>query len=249
MRLGSPAGWRQRLGTALARLTWRRLFVRVIAAVACLVALVGLYASARAYREVDRAEAVARGQLGELSGTFRQVAASLRTVAASADHAAATVGEARGTLGEAAATTRNAAGTLDETAKVINFTVPFTTLQPLAGVDTNFRDTATQLRALATSVDATGGTLGQNAGDLRAIGRDTGAMAGQLDRVADQLGQLAGAGPGPSGLTQLTGGTRLILAWSVVVPLLLLGLAAALYLLTTDGGHPPGARPGEEAGR
>ena len=155
--------------------------------------------------------------------------------------------DAQGTLGTAAATTRNAAGTLDETAKVINFTVPFTAIRPLEGVDANFRDTATQLRALADSVNATGGSLGQNAGDLRAIGRDAGAMAGQLDRVAEQLGQLAGDGPGPSGLTQLTGGTRLIVAWSVVVHLLLFGLAAALYLLTTDGFHPPHERRRAEA--
>lgn len=232
-------GWRWRLGLALARLNWRRLFVRVIALVALVVALVGLYASARAYREIDRADAAARGQLRDLGATFREVAGSLRTVAASADHAAGTVDDAKATLGGAASTTRNAAGTLDQTAGVINFTIPFTNVKPLEGVDANFRDTATQLRGLADSIDKTGGSLGQNAGDLRAIGRDAGVMAGQVDRVADQLGQLAGDGPGPSGLTQLTSSARLLVSWSMVVHLLLLGLAVALYLITTDGFNRP----------
>jgi hypothetical protein len=60
-------------------------------------------------------------------------------------------------------------------------------------------------------------------------------MATQMDRVSDQLGQFAGDGPGSSGLLQITGGTRLIISWSVVIHLFLLAMAICLYLLTTDG--------------
>ena len=242
MATGSPVGWRMRLAMALARLTWRRLFVRVIAVLACLVALVGLYASARAYREVERAEALAHGQLGEVAAAVRQAAASLRGVAASADHAAATADDAQRTLDSAALTARDAAATFDETATAMEAVTALVAFVQPVEVDASFRDTAAQLRTLADTVDTTGDALGQNAGDLRAIGRDAGAMAGQLDRVADQLGQLAGEGPGPSGLLQLTGAARLIIAWSAVLHLLILGLGLSHYLTTTDGFHAPRER-------
>ena len=207
----------------------------MVAVLGCLVALVGLYASYRAYQAVDRAEAVAQEQLREMSATFRQVSGSLRTVADSADHAAATADGAKGTLGAASESTRNAARTLDDTAGAINFTIPFTNTRPLEGVDTNFRNTANQLRTLADTIDTTGGSLTQNASDLRAISRDVDEMATQMDRVSDQLRQFAGDRPGSSGLLQITQGTRLISSWSVVVHLLLLAMAISLYLLTTDG--------------
>src|SRR4051812_41015278 len=104
------------------RLSWRRVFIRTVAIAACLAAIVGLFASVRAYRQVDRAQAAAQAQLRETSATFRQMAASLRTVADSADHAATTTDGAKGTLGTASTTTRNAANTLDDTAGAINFT-------------------------------------------------------------------------------------------------------------------------------
>jgi hypothetical protein len=229
------AGRRQELGRSLARFTWRRVFIRMVALVGCLVAIVGMYASIRAYREIDRAQGVAQAQLRETSATFRQVATSLRTVADSAEHAAGTADGAKGTLGEASATTRNAAGTLDETAKAINFTIPFTNTKPLEGVDQNFRNTATELRTLAGTIDETGASLELNASDLRAIGRDVDGMATQMDRVSEQLRQFAGDGPGESGLLQITAGTRLILSWSVVIHLLLFAMAICLFLLTTEG--------------
>jgi methyl-accepting chemotaxis protein len=226
---------RKEAGRALARFTWRRVFIRVVALAGCLVAIVGMYASVRAYREIARAETVAQEQLRETSATFRQVAGSLRTVSDSAEHAATTTDDANDTLGEAATTTRNAAGTLDETAGAINFTIPFTNTKPLEGVDTSFRDTATELRTLADSLDQTGGSLELNGNDLRAISRDVDTMALQMDEVSDQLRQFAGDGPGESGLMQITGGARLIISWSVVLHLLLLAMAICLYLLTTKG--------------
>jgi hypothetical protein len=240
---------RKELGWSLARFTWRRVFIRVVALAGCLAAIVGVYATVRAYRQIERAQTVAQAQLRETSATFQQVAASLRTVSDSADHAATTADGAKGTLGTASATTRNAAGTLDATAGAINFTIPFTNTKPLDGVDTNFRDTATQLRTLADTIDQTGGSLEQNATDLRAISRDVDAMATQMDRVSDQLRQFAGDGPGESGLLQITGGARLILSWSVVIHLLLFAMSVSLFLLTTDGVDGPQFQASKESER
>lgn len=235
MATTTTASRRKELGRSLARFTWRRVFIRVVALAGCLAALVGMYASVQMYREIDRAQTLAQAQLRESSATFKQVAASLRTVADSADHAATTADGAKGTLGNASATTRNAAGTLDDTASAINFTIPFTNTKPLEGVDTNFRDTAKELRGLADTIDLTGGSLETNAADLRAISRDVDAMAVEMDRVSDQLRQFAGDGPGESGLVQITDGARMILSWSVVIHLLLLGMAMSMFMLTTEG--------------
>jgi hypothetical protein len=46
--------------------------------------------------------------------------------------------------------------------------------------------------------------------------------------------QLAGYGPGPSALLELTRTTRMILTWSVIVHLLLFAIGIALFLLTLE---------------
>lgn len=222
---------RQRLGLALARLSWRRLFIRLLAIVTSLVALAGIAASVYVYRQVDRAQGAAQAQLEEISGSFTQVAASLRTVSASANNAATSTNEAKLSLDGAAATTRAAADTLDYTAALINFSIPGLG-RPLAGVDVAFRNQGTQLRTLAGQIDQTGGALVQNDRDLRAISADVGTIARDVEAVSRQLRTFAD--PGAGGLGQITIATRLLVAWSVVIHLLLLGMAVSLYLLTLD---------------
>ena len=226
---------RKELGWSLARFTWRRVFIRVVALAGCLAAIVGVYVSVRAYRQIERAQTVAQAQLRETSATFRQVAASLRTVSDWADHAATTVDGARGrsarprqrrAMPPARSMIRPGRSTLRSRSR---------TRSRWMASDTNFRNTATQLRTLADTIDQTGGSLEQNATDLRAISRDVDAMATQMDRVSDQLRQFAGDGPGESGLLQIAGGARLILSWSVVIHLLLFAMSVSLFLLTTDG--------------
>lgn len=226
-----PLSGRQRLGLALARLSWRRLFVRLLAIVTALVALGGIGVSVFVYRQVDRAQGAAQAQLEEISGSFSQVAASLRTVSTSANNAATSTNEAKLSLDGAAATTRSAADTLDYTAGLINFSIPGLG-RPLAGVDVAFRNQGTQLRTLAGQIDQTGGALVQNDRDLRAISADVGTIARDVDAVARQLRLFADRGAG--GLGQITIGTRLLVAWSVVIHLLLLGMAVSLFLLTLD---------------
>lgn len=225
---------REELGGALANFTWRRLFIRLVAIATCLVALSGIGASIYGYRQVDRAEAEARQQLQQISDTFAQVAASLRTVGDSATNAAGSASEAKTSLASASSATRGTADTLDQTANVINFTIPFSNVRPLAGVDINFRDQARQLRILADQIDQTGVALGQNDTDLKAIAADVAAMSRQMSTISTQLRQFAGDGSGPGAMTQITTGTRLIIAWSVVIHLLLFGMGISLYLLTGD---------------
>ena len=234
VRAKPARGVEQDLGVKLARLTWRRLFVRLVALATCLIALAGVGASAYAYQQVGLAERQSQEQLLQISAQFDEISGSIVTVSESIGRAAGTVDEAKTSLGSASATTRGAASTLDETARTINFTIPGTTLRPLAGVDTNFRNQAEQLRTLANDIDRTGGSLTSNAGDLRAIGRDVGEVSRDMDEVAQRLRQFAGGGAEPGGLAQITDGTRLIISWSVIVHILLFGMGIALYLLTTE---------------
>lgn len=225
---------RQELGVALARLTWRRLFVRLVAITTCLVALAGIGASAYVYRQVGQAERAAQQQLLQIGATFDEVAASTMLVSASIDRAAVTTDEAKVSLDSASQASRSAATTLDDTAKVINFTIPGLNYRPLQGVDTSFREQATQLRTLARDIDQTGGALNRNAGDLRAIGKDVTEVSRDLERVSVQLRAFAGSEGSPGGLAQITNGTRLIISWSVIVHLLLFGMGVALFLLSTE---------------
>ncbi len=232
-----PSG-RQRLGVRLARLSWRRLFIRLVALAVIVVGLGGIGVSAYAYQRVGRAEAAAREQLLQLSGNFNYVSASMRSVSEASTDAAASADEAKTSLGTASSAARGAAGTLDQTAGAINFTIPGTTLRPLAGVDVSFREQARQLRLLADQIDQTGTTLGSNSGDLRTIGAQVAIMATEMNEASVQLREFAGAGAGPSALRQITDSTRLIIAWSVIVHLLLAAIGLCLYLLTHDGRRP-----------
>lgn len=225
---------RQELGIAVARLTWRRLFVRLVALTTCLIAIGGIGASAYAYRQVGQAERAAQEQLLQISATFAELAASTLTVSASIDRAAVTVEEARGSLQSASQTTNTAAKTLEDTARVINFTIPGFNYRPLEGVDASFREQARQLRNLAGDIDQTGAALGRNVGDLHTIGKDVTEVSRDLDQVSTQLRDFSGRGNGVGGLAQITRGTRLILTWSIIVHLLLFGMGIALYLLTTE---------------
>lgn len=223
---------RQELGRTLARFTWRRLFVRLFALATCLVSLSGIWATVYIYRQIDVAQSAAQTQLREISDTFNQVSSTLRTVSESSGHAATSVDDARTSLTDASAATRSAASALDQTAGTINFSIGG--VRPLAGVDQTFREQAIQLRTLATSIDRTGNSIGQNSDDLRAISADLTVMAGQMNGVSQQVRQLAGYGPGPGALVQIANGTRFILTWSIVLHILLFGLGFSQFLLTLE---------------
>ena len=201
-----------------------------MAVLACLVALAGIGGSIVVYRQIGAAQRVSQSELGEISDTFAQIATTLATVSASAAHASTSIGEARVALDDAATTTRSAADTLDQTAKVINFTVPGTTYMPLAGVDTGFRDQARQLRTVAGDVETTNAALAQNGTDLQAISTDVAAVSRQMTDISGQLRRLSNDAGGS--LSTVSDGIRLLILWSVAIHVLLLGLGVCLYLLT-----------------
>lgn len=211
---------------------WRRLIVRLVAVVACLVALAGTTGSVIAYRQISVAQRSAQAELRQISDNFAQIATTLDTVSTSAANASTSVGEAREALDNTVKTTRDVANTLDETAKAINFTVPGTTYKPLDGVDTSFRAQARQLRTVAGDVERTNAALGQNGTDLKAISDEVATVAGQMDAIAAQLRQLSSDSGGS--LTTITNGTRLLIIWSGVIHLLLLAVGLSLYLLTVE---------------
>jgi len=210
----------------------RRMIVRFVALLTCFIGLVGLGGSALIYRQVNVIERATQNQIRQISNNFILVANTLTTVSTSANNASTSVAQARQSLGEAATTTRGAATTLDQTAGAINFAIPGTNYRPLAGVDTNFREQARQLRTLADNVDQTNTAIGQNVQDLGAISRDVGTISGQMAQIADQLQQLSGADNGP--LALVAGSARLLLIWSMILHGLLFTLGLCLWLLTVD---------------
>lgn len=210
----------------------RQVIVRFVAILTCFIGMVGCGGSLLIYRQVNVIERATQNQVRQISNNFILVANTLTTVSNSASNAATSVGQAQQSLGEAATTTRGAATTLDQTAGTINFAIPGTNYRPLAGVDTNFREQARQLRALAENVDQTNRAIGQNAQDLGAISRDVGSIASQMSGIADQLQQLSGEANSP--LALVAGSARLLLIWSMILHGLLFAIGLSLWLLTVD---------------
>ena len=210
----------------------RILFIRLVAIIACMIGIAGIIASVLAYQRTGQIERSTQNELRQISNNFTLIANTLTTVSGSAMNAADSVTQARQSLTEAANTTRSTADTLDQTAEVINFAIPGTNIRPLAGVDTNFRDQASQLRVLATNVDQTNAVLGQNVTDLSAISTDVASIARQMSDVAGQLRRFSGENDGT--LAAVANSARLLLVWSMIVHGVLCALGLCLWLLTIE---------------
>jgi len=210
------------------RAIWRRVFVRLVAVLAMLVACGGLAALVYVDRQVDRVERAGKVQILRLGDALDRVATSLDTAQQSAAGAAGTVAEARTTLAAAASSTVGTARSLEETAGALSANFPETA----AG----FRNQARDLRALADQLLVTADSLDQNAADLQTFAGDLARLARDLNAVATELRQFAGVGPGAGELAGIVDNVR-VLAFGTtgVLLLLLFGVGFSLYLITTDG--------------
>ena len=213
---------------------WRRVFIRTMASLACIAAVVGLGGTLYAYRQIDRAERSARLQIHQLDAIVAQLAVTLRTTGTTAANAAASVDAAKTTLATTASTTRDAAVTLDNTGTTVDIAIPGFG-HPFADVKEELHDLSIQLGAVATDLDLTGTALIQNGRDLHAINADVADLAAQMDDTAAEIRRFADAG---GTLSSLALTARLLLGWVVVLHLILLGLGLALGCLTVESVAP-----------
>jgi hypothetical protein len=214
------------------RVSYRHLFVQIIALLIGILAILGIGVSIYAYRQVDRTEQDAQRQIRQVSDALRQTAATLGTVTTSAQQGASTIDESTQALMSAAQTVRTTADRLDDTASKINFTIPITNQKPLAGVDDNFRAEAVQLRQFATEIDRTRDSFAKNAGNLRAIADQVTIVARQVNDIGTITDHLAA--PGSGDVAAMARDFRLVLMWSVVVHIMLLLMCVALIVLAMD---------------
>ena len=229
----APLPSRQRRRSSQRR-HWRRAAIRVIAVAVCLVAILGGGASVYAVRQVGAAQSQAQEQLRQISQTCDQAATTLTTISHSIDHAATTVGDTQTTLHSASANLRTTAQTLDDTADIVNFTLPATSYQPLTGAREKFQTQAEQMRELADHLDQTNQSLNQNAQDLHTASDNIAVLAAQMNAVAAQLHQVAGDGPGQGSLAHVGAGFQLFALYCIALHFLLFGIGLSLYLLTLD---------------
>lgn len=206
--------------------------VRAFTVLAVIVALVGTGVSIYAYRQMGRAQNAAERQLRLIGQTTAQSAQTLRSVADASVQGAATADSATMSLRQVSATVRDTAGTIEATAGVFAFAVPITNDRPLAGVETSFRQQAAQLRTIATQIDGTTDSLAMNGTNLRVIAQQVQAVSQNMDVIATQIQRLAD-GPGIGSVPNIARNVRLILIWSVVLHLLILGFAVSFYILAT----------------
>ncbi len=224
-------------GASLPLARRRHHFVRFIALVTGLLAVAGLGASIYGYMQVGRAERIIRAQITESADTFTQVAASLQTTSDSALHAAVTIDTTQSSLTSASTTLTNLAGTLDRSGSALNIAVPGIGTRPFAGAQSNFSDQANEFRDLAKTVDTTRDSFAGNATDLRAISTTVGDLAVTMRVHARQLRTFADGGTGAN-LATITTPVRVLLAYSILMHLLFLGIGASLFFLTVPGHHP-----------
>lgn len=214
------------------RSNYRRAFVQLIGAISIVLALVGMVVSLAIYRQVDRTYNRAEQELQQIAAILTQSGETLRAVTATANQGAMTVDDAAATLTTTATVIRDTATRMEDISGRINFTVPIANTKPLAGVDETFRAEAQQLRAYSGDVDRLRGTLGNNAGNLRALAGDVTVMSQQIADVSALLRQFAA--PGTGDLAALSRNFRYILLWSVVMHLMLLLIGLALIALTLN---------------
>jgi hypothetical protein len=218
----------------MSRRRTRRLLdgVRVFTVLAVIVALIGMGVSAYTYRQMDRAQGAAERQLRLIGQTTAQSAQTLRTVTDASTQGAATVDSATQSLKQVSSTIRDTAGTIEATAGVFDFTIPIANTRPLAGVDQSFRQQAAQLRTISTQIDGTTDSLATNGTSLRTIAQEVQTVSQNMDAIANQILQLAD-GPGVGSVPDIAHSVRMILVWSVVLHLLVLGFAISFYILAT----------------
>ncbi|MCA1723945.1 MAG: hypothetical protein LC748_06810 [Thermomicrobia bacterium] len=206
--------------------------VRVFTVLAVVVALIGIGVSVTVNWRIGEAERGAQEQLRGLSRTTAQSAQTLRGVTDASTQGGTTVDSATMSLRQVSGTIRDTAGTIDATAGVFNFAIPITNAHPLAGVEQSFRQQADQLRTIATQIDQTNDALGKNGDSLRGIGQQVALVANNTDDLASQLKRFAD-GPGPNSVPAIAHDVRILLIWSVVLHVLILGFALSFYILTT----------------
>ena len=71
-----------------------------------------------------------------------------------------------------------------------------------------------------------------NGASLRTIAQEVQVVSQNMDAIANQIQQLAD-GPGVGSVPNIAHNVRLILIWSVVLHLLILGFAISFYILAT----------------
>lgn len=206
--------------------------VRLFTVLATIVALIGIGVSIVAYRQMGHARAAAQEQLRLIGRTTAQSAQTLRSVSDASTQGAATVDSATVSIKQVSGTLRDTAGTIESSAGVFNFSIPITNARPLASVEATFRQQAAQLRDVSNEIDQTGASLATNGGNLRTIAQQVQATAQNMDAIANQIFQIAD-GPGSGSVPDVVHGVRLILIWSVVLHVLLLGFAISFYILAT----------------
>jgi hypothetical protein len=206
--------------------------VRLFTVLAIVVALIGVGVSIVAYRQMGRAQEAAQAQLRLIGRTTAQSSQTLRSVSDASTQGATTVDSATTSIKQVSGTLHDTADTIESTAGIFNFAIPVTNAHPLAGVEMSIQQEAAQLRAVSTEIDQTGASLASNSGNLRTIAQQVQATAQNTDAIANQIMQLAD-GPGSGSVPDIARSVRLILIWSVVLHLLILGFALSFYILAT----------------
>ena len=209
----------------------QQLFIRCVALMLGGVACIALVASIQVFSSVATAEATARTQLRATSVRIAGAADAVQTVSDSIANGSATVTNVQSSVKNTAGIVRSAAMTTGDIGNSLGFNIPLTRFRPLGQAEDTLQNQTTQIIALADSLDRTAASLGTNSADLRLVAADIASIATILRWVASTEGQLAGDSKTAGGLTRIADGLRWACASAMIVSLIVLGVAAALWML------------------
>ncbi len=214
---------------------FRLIFVRCVAVAVAVVACVALIASVQVYLRIANAEETARTQLQMTSANIAQAADSVHMASDAIANGSTTATNAQTAVAAATTIVQNASQSIATAGSAVGFTIPGTNIRPFGNTEDSIKRQAAQVAALADALNRTAASLGTNAADLRVIAADVAGVATRLDEVSRSVALFAGDGTGTGGLTKLAGAAQASAVVTMVLAVLSICVAGALWLLATGG--------------
>jgi hypothetical protein len=214
---------------------FRAVFVRCVAVALAVTASLAIVASVQAYIRVGNAETTARTQLAAVSADLARAADSMQTASDAIANGSTTASNAQSAIASAATIVQSAATGADNAGNVAGFTIPFTKRQPLGNAEDALKNQAAQISALADSLNRTATSVGTNAADLRVIAANVADTATRLREASRSVAQFANTDANDGGLARISAAARSVAVISAILGVLIIAVAASLWLLAPSG--------------
>jgi len=179
------------------------------------------------FAEIDRLRSSLSGQRQGLVGALRATSTTLASATTGFENVDRTLTDARDSAAHAAELARGMSQTMSGLATSAQ--VQVFGFQPFGQLGQGFEQASGQMLQLGDDLDRTGKSLGQNAGDIRAIKASLADVRGQVDVVAGAFEQTPLLGGSPGDLAPFKLAIYGLLIWLAGQALVSVLMGAALF--------------------